>query len=161
MNLPAKDFDFPNMDTTALTSDEKDERNKYIQLKIFDEPEKSRKIFETEAGTSQTDSFYSNIPSTSIYPNEDKILGEIEGVIDRIGDKKVRVKLFPNNYVNFPHVLFEDRQKIRIGQHVKYIVKMDSEGYRHQHILPIENKKPHPDKELIFDLLNDFKYKNE
>ncbi|MCP4178452.1 MAG: hypothetical protein GY756_11865 [bacterium] len=42
-----------------------------------------------------------------------------------------------------------------------YMIKKDTEGYRYQQIVLIENKQAHPEKDMILSLLDEFKYKDE
>ena len=78
----------------------------------------------------------------------------IKGVIDRINGDTVRVKLYPNSYINLPSIVFEDKEIIQQGQHIKYMIK---NGY--PKISVIKNKRSHPEKDDLLNLLNNFKYK--
>lgn len=151
----------------TLTSEEEVEFQKYDVGGFCDNGiEYQETIFETKPGTSIKSSslpdlseLRSQVSTTHI--QEEHILSSVEGVIDRIDGKTVRVKLFPKSYANFPRILFTNKKKIRQGQHIKYMIKKDKDGYRYQEIVPIENTKQHPEKEEILKLLDELKYRNE
>ncbi len=146
---------------TTLTSDEEIEAKKYnhIDLEIYQAED--RILSATEAGTSLDDSAHIHITHEYTCKKKDKILNKVEGVVDRINEDTVRVKLFPDNYVNFPYIIFEEPAAVKQGQHIKYMIKKDAEGYRYQKIVLIDNKQAHPEKEMILSLLDEFKYKDE
>ncbi|MCP4105075.1 MAG: hypothetical protein GY749_06000 [Desulfobacteraceae bacterium] len=142
---------------TTLTSDEETEVKKYnhIDLEIYQAEDR------ISSATCPNDSAHTGITPKYTYKNRDKILNELEGVVDRVNEVTVRVKLFPDNYVNFPYIIFEEPTEIKQGQHIKYMIKEDTEGYRYQQIVLIENKQAHPEKDMILSLLDEFKYKDE
>ncbi len=149
----------------TLTSDEENETSRYNNIDVgIRENEEQNILLATEAGTGHQNVRYINIktaPQAHNYPQKDIVLNEAEGVIDRINDDNtVRVKLFPDNYANFPSIIFKNEASIKQGQHIKYMIKKDTEGYRFQEIILIENKQEHPEKEMILNLLDDFKYKD-
>lgn len=92
-------------------------------------------------------------------PKDSVTLSEIEGVVVDIESEIVRVKLLPHSYFNFPKVLFSE--PVKLGQHIKYLIKKDIEGYRYQEIVPFYTGKSHPEKELILKLLDEIKPHNE
>lgn len=150
----------------TLTSDEETELSKYDLLKLH-EPTNGypELVFETEPGTSMGNMATQELhelgsQTYSVPPQEDNILSEVDGVIDRIEEKTVRVKLYPKTYANFPYILFTDTEKIRQGQHIKYLIKKAEDGYRYQEIVPVDNTQQHPEKEEIFRLLDEFKYRD-
>lgn len=156
-------------DFSTLTSEEEFEAQKYdsIAFNYRDNFEYQSMIFKTEAGnssikqTSMPDMSRMEVSLSVPEPRRDSILSEVEGVIDMLNEKTVRVKLFPKTYVNFPYILFKDHEKVRQGQHIKYLIKKDKEGYRYQEIETFQPEKQHPEKELVLKLLDEFKYRNE
>lgn len=60
---------------------------------------------------------------------------------------------------NFPEIIFKDKSSLKFGQNIKYQLKIDKEGYRYQEIIPVFDKEPHKDKNLILSLTDEFKYK--
>lgn len=151
----------------TLTSEEEVEFQKYDVGGFCDNGiEYQETIFETKPGTSMKSTslpdvseLRSQVPTTHI--QEEHIVSAVEGVIDRINGKMVRVKLFPKTYANFPRILFTNEAKIQQGQHIRYMIKKDEDGYRYQEIVPIDTTKQHPEKEKVLRLLDELKYRDE
>lgn len=145
--------------STITTGQEFETRYNHIDFEISQED--NLIPFSTEVGAIAKDRI-SSVEKQDAQTNEDVVLSEVEGVIDRINDDTVRVKLYPNNnYANFPPVIFESKGIIKQGQHIKYMIKKDKEGYRYQQIKAIENIKPHPAKDDLLSLLDDISYKHD
>jgi len=91
---------------------------------------------------------------------EDTILSQVDGVIVRTSEESVRVKL-PNDIIaNFPLALFNDKTKIVQGQHIRYQIKRDREGYRYQEII-VHETEHNPKKDEILKLLDSIRIDNE
>ncbi len=150
----------------TLTSEEEVELSRYDLLDFHErDDDYRRRVFETAPGTSMGSSTPHDLRElgSQVYstpPLEDNILSEVAGVIDRIEENTIRVKLYPKTYANFPHILFPNIENIRQGQHIKYLIKKAEDGYRYQEIVPIDNPQQHSEKEEIFRLLDEFKYKD-
>jgi hypothetical protein len=157
-------------DFSTVTSEDEFQVLKYDSLdlqgedSLFGVPQST--IFRTEAGRSVRNDSLSELngsksSTTLSQPQGDLVLSEAEGVIDRINEHTVRVKLFPKTYANFPSILFKEQEKISQGQHIKYLIKKDREGYRYQEIEAIEIEKTHPEKNMVLKLLDELKYRDE
>ncbi|MBN1998948.1 hypothetical protein JW935_15420 [candidate division KSB1 bacterium] len=131
--------------------------------KIISKPENV--IIETTPGLNENGQNIFTLKSSSsknqLTTVNNNIIAEKNGVIDRIDNDSVRVKLQPDIYANFPLGLFSDSKLLRLGQHIKYVIKTDSEGYRYQEIIADTTKREHPNKKAILQLLDDIKYQDE
>lgn len=97
-----------------------------------------------------------------IQPSTENILSEVEGVILSVEENEtVKIKLYPSTIAYVPDIIFEEQASIKMGQHIKYQIIKDREGYRYQKIVAIEKKASHPDKELTLKLLNEIKFRDE
>jgi len=149
------------------TSDEELENKKFTSIDSdYSNIEDQENVFQTEPGisiksSSRIDRLELGSKISTVDRQEDIIISEAEGVIDRVEEKTVRVKLFPKTYVNFPRILFKDEKRSKQGQHIKYMIKRDVEGYRYQEITPINDVKQHPEKEKVLTLVDEFKFRNE
>jgi hypothetical protein len=79
--------------------------------------------------------------------NIEKNLCSINGVIDTINNDSIRVKFQNNIYANLPIVLF-DEDIIKPGQSFTYMIKINSEGYRYQDIVPMNPVLPDNEEDL-------------
>lgn len=151
----------------TLTKEEEIESEKYNLVNLLEASTQINKpIYITAPGTNESNYFQEDIIVNEALQSEnlvqgDKVLSELEGVIDTINEDTVRVKLVNKIYANFPKILFTDDLKIIPGQHVKYSIKQNINGFRYQKITPIENNKEHPRKKEILNILNEFKYRDE
>jgi hypothetical protein len=133
----------------------RDVYDKYTTLNLEQEGIKKELVTATQAP--------SNIKRTLIPPETtvEAVLAEVEGVILGMEEDYVKVKLLPDTYASFPRVLFAEETFMRRGQHIKYLIKRDKEGYRYQEIIPTTEVMAHPEKEKVLKLLDEFKYRDE
>lgn len=147
------------------TNDLKDEREleEYYSINVgLMSFEEHKVAFSTEAeiGIKTTKSIEDTIEVKSAEAVEtNNIIKEVEGVIVDIQEGYVSVKLLPDTIANFPEILFQDKGTIKLGQNIKYQLKIDKEEYRYQEIIPVFDKEPHKDRDFILNLTNEFKYK--
>jgi hypothetical protein len=85
---------------------------------------------------------------------------EIEVIIvNTTDDNLIEVKLDEDTYALFHKNLFSKSDDIFVGQHFKYQINVDSEGYRYQHFKPFIPQIQEKDNESILNILENFKYK--
>jgi len=80
-------------------------------------------------------------------------------VTDTTGHEFIEVKLDINTYALFPKILFNNTDKIILGQHFKYQIKENASGYRYQYFKPFFPTIAEDDNKTIIDLLNKFEHK--
>lgn len=123
----------------------------------------SKEIYKTDERLVEINPIEQYLAQTKRESNnkEIRIISNIDGVVLSFDEDCVRVKLKPDTYANLLSVLFEDRKKIKEGQHIRYFIKEDTCGYRYQEVEAIENIEPHPEKEFILNMLDNIKLKDE
>jgi hypothetical protein len=78
-------------------------------------------------------------PCTAKSAASDQTVKEIKGVISRINDDLVEVRLPGDIVAEFPRFLFQDSQILKYGQSVLYQVKESRDGMRYQSFVAGKN----------------------
>ncbi len=95
--------------------------------------------------------------NTTVSIQQEMVIKDLNGIVLKVDDEFVVIKLETDFVVNFPKILFKDKKFIKYGQPIKYLIKQDFKGYRYQDFEPYHESTENPLKDEIEQIAKDLK----